>query len=69
VSITTPAFLDLLRPMVAGEGTRAFAARVGINAATVSNVVNGHLAPTEAIANALGYIRQTTFIKITTGQA
>jgi hypothetical protein len=68
MSISSPEFLTLLRDQVRIEGTRAFAFRFCINAATVSNVVNGHLAPTEAIANALGFVRVTSFVKLKTGQ-
>lgn len=68
-TITTADFLVVLRAKVVAEGTRAFSARVGLNVATVSQVVNGHISPTEAIANALGFVRRTSFIKIQTGEA
>ena len=67
MTLSGPEFLAIMRQQVKQEGTRAFAGRVGINPATISQVVNGHLVPTEAIAKAFGFIRVTSFVKIAAG--
>lgn len=55
-SIGAPELMKRLRNILDVEGTNSFARRTGINQATVSLCVNGHRPPTEAIANALGFI-------------
>jgi hypothetical protein len=45
-------------------GAIAWAEKHGISPSVVSKIANGHRPPTEAIANALGFVRVVRFHKL-----
>lgn len=59
-----PEFLPILRREIElAGGVRAFSRKTGVNQATVSQCINGRIPVPDAVCNAIGYVKVTTFRK------
>jgi hypothetical protein len=65
-AVTRSEFLSVLRAAISeAGGIRAFSRRVGVNAATVCQTVNARIDPPESVANAIGYVVETRYRRVT----